>query len=167
LRKLAFSNSCLQLLQHLCVQRCGASNAHLNLTTVGAHEETELLSDTLKHAEPVVLGEGLHEVAEGLVVAVCALEELLDDGRLVLVAECRGGQDGGELGVGLESLVEGFEGLSDGLEVVGLGGCGVLRNEVAKLAIESYVGVAKCPASPSRILGCKSFLGMSLTSALA
>lgn len=79
LRQFALSNGGLQLLQYLGVKRGGAGNAHLDLSTVGAHQKPELLSDALERTEPVVFRECLKKVLEGFVLAAGALEELLDD----------------------------------------------------------------------------------------
>jgi len=101
-----------------------ADNGQLNLTARGAHEGAELLGNTLKLVEPVVLGQSLEEVLDG-VVLVLATERLLDlSNDLCLVAGVEGGglKDGLELDVSLEGGSEGLETLGGGIQRVGLDG---------------------------------------------
>lgn len=91
-----------------------------------AHELLELFADTAQDAEAVVLGQGSEEVLHGGIVGAGLLEELGDN--LALVLGRQGGciEDGGELGVGLELLTEGVEGLCGRVERGALGCGGVL-----------------------------------------
>lgn len=103
-------------------------NVQLNLTTVGAHQGTELLADTLEGSETVVLGKGLEEVLEDVgLVGTGNLLELLDDLLLVGNGQGRSAEDGGQLGVGLQGLAEGSDSLGGLVEGSGLGGSSVLE----------------------------------------
>ena len=104
-----------------------AGDGQLNLTTGGAHEGTELLGNTLKLVESVVLGQSLEEVLDG-VVLVLDVEGLLDLGNdLLLVGLAEGGgiKDGLELGVSLEGGSEVLETLGGGIQRLGLDSGGV------------------------------------------
>ena len=99
---------------------------HLDLTAGSGHDLVELLADTLEEAETVVLGEGVEEVLDGGGAGAGLLGELGDDGGLVLVAQGRGLEDGGQLGVLLDDGGEAGQGLGGGIEAGGLDGRGVL-----------------------------------------
>lgn len=91
-----------------------------------AHELLKLVTDTAQDAEAVVLGQGSEEVLHGGVVGASLLEELGDNLALVLGRQSGCVQDRGELGVRLELLAEGVEGLCGRVERGALGCCGVL-----------------------------------------
>lgn len=102
-------------------------DVQLNLTTVGAHQSSELLADTLEGRKAVVLGQSLEEVLEDVgLVGTGNLLQLLDDLLLVGHGERRSAEDGGQLGVGLQGLAEGSDGLGGLVEGSGLGGGSVL-----------------------------------------
>lgn len=103
-------------------------NVQLKLTTVRTHKSTELLANTLKSTQPVVLGKSVEEVLQdvALVSAASELLQLVNDLLLVGGREGRGADDGGELAVVLEGLAEGGEGLGDLVEGGGFGGGSVL-----------------------------------------
>jgi hypothetical protein len=99
-----------------------AGDGQLNLTTGSAHEGTELLGNTLKLVQSVVLGQSLEEVLDG-VVLVLDTEGLLDLGndlRLVGFAEGGGLKDSLESGISLEGGMEVLETLCGGIQRVGL-----------------------------------------------
>lgn len=104
-----------------------AGNVHLNLASCSGHQGTELLADATEEAKSVVLGKGLEEVLDGIVLGTGLLDELLDDDGLVLNGQGRGGEDGGELGVVLEESAELGEGAGGGIEGRGLDGGRVLN----------------------------------------
>ncbi len=95
-----------------------------------AHQRLKLLAHALQRAEPVVLGQRLHETLDGVCGFVAAglgrLEELLHDLGAVRRGEGGGAQDGGEVGVGLEGAQKGVEGAGGGIQGGGFGGGGVL-----------------------------------------
>lgn len=94
---------------------------------MSAHQSAELLADALQSTEAVVLGKGREEVLENVgLVGTGDFLELRDDLLLVGVGESRGTEDGDQLGVGLQGLAEGSEGLGGRVEGGGLGGGGVL-----------------------------------------
>lgn len=94
---------------------------------MGAHQSTELLADTLEGGETVVLGQSLEEVLEDVrLVGTGNLLQLLDDLLLVGHGEGRSAEDGDQLGVGLQGLAEGSDGLGGLVEGSGLGGGSVL-----------------------------------------
>lgn len=102
-------------------------DVQLNLTAVSAHEGRELVADTLEGTQTVVLSESVEEVLEDAVLVTTGdLLELLDDLLLVAVAQGGGSQDGGELGVLLEGLVEVGQSLSSRVESGSLSGSSVL-----------------------------------------
>ena len=105
----------------------GAGNHHLNLAAGGADELLELGDDTGKETEAVVLGEGVEEVLDGLALDASGLDELGNDGGLVGGAQGRGGENGRELGVLLDEVGEGGDGLGGGIEARGLDGGSVLQ----------------------------------------
>lgn len=112
----------------------GGGDAQLDLAAVSAHESTELLADGLQGTETVVLGQGEEEVLEDVaLVGTGDLLELGDDLELVVVGEGRGTEDGTELGVGLQGLIEGSDGLGGLVKGRRLGGSSVL-NRVDRLA---------------------------------
>jgi hypothetical protein len=94
---------------------------------VGAHQSTELLADTLEGSKTVVLGQSLEEVLDDVgLVGTGNLLELLDDLLLVGNGQGRSAEDGDQLGVGLQGLAEGSDGLGGLVEGSGLGGGSVL-----------------------------------------
>lgn len=93
---------------------------------MSAHQKSELVDDIGQQAEAVVLGESAEEVLEVALVGTSDLLEFRDDGLLVRGSEGRGGDDAGELAVGLEGITEGVQGLGGSVEGGGLGGGGVL-----------------------------------------
>lgn len=98
----------------------------LDLTAVSAHESTELVDDLVQQTETVVLSECAKEVLDKVTLVSSDLLELRDDGLLVGGSEGRGGDDAGELGVGLEGSTEVVQGLGGGIEGGSLGGGSVL-----------------------------------------
>lgn len=92
------------------------------------HKGTELLANTLKSTQPIVLGQSVEEVLQdvALVSATGELLQLGNDLLLVGGGEGRGADDGGELAVVLEGLAEGGEGLGDLVKGGGFGGGSVL-----------------------------------------
>lgn len=110
-----------------CETYRSAGDNKLNLTTSSAHDLAELLADTGEKAEAVVLGEGGKEVLDGLLGAGAGLlGELGDDGGLVLGAQGRRGQDGGQLGILADEGLEAGQSLGRGVEGGGLDSGGVL-----------------------------------------
>jgi hypothetical protein len=105
-------------------------DVEVDLTTVSAHQGSELLADTLEGTETVVLGKGLEEVLDetGL-VGTGNLGELRDDGLLVGIGQGGGAEDGGQLLVGLEGLAEVGDATGGLVEGSGLGGGSVLFKE--------------------------------------
>lgn len=85
------------------------------------------MADALEEAEAVVGGEGVEEVLEGGAVAAGLLDELGDDGGLVLGAQGRGGEDVVELGVTVDNGTEVGQGLGGRLEGRALSGSSVLN----------------------------------------
>lgn len=114
------------------MKRCSGSkylstgDNQLDLTAVSAHESTELVDNLVQQAETVVLGECAKEVLDDVTLISSDLLELRDDGLLVGNSEGRGGDDAGELGVGLEGSTEVVQGLGGGIEGGSLGGGSVL-----------------------------------------
>lgn len=92
---------------------------------MSAHKNIVLLDDATDESETVVLGEDLKKVLNGLVLA-SNLQDLRDDGLLVLSLKGGGSEDIGELGVLLEGSLKGLKGLVGRLEGIGLSGGGVL-----------------------------------------
>jgi hypothetical protein len=99
-----------------------AGNNELNLAAVRAHQDGELVHNTLKGAQTVVGGESLEEVLDDalLVGSTEVLLQFLDNLLLVRDGEGGGVQDLGELGVLLEDGRERLERLGRGVESVGL-----------------------------------------------
>jgi hypothetical protein len=94
---------------------------------VSAHESSELVNDIVQQTETVVLSERGKEVLEDVaLVGTGNLLELRDDGLLVGGREGRGGDDAGELGVGLKGSTEVVQGLGGSVEGGRLGGGSVL-----------------------------------------
>lgn len=116
----------LEAVEGLVVQGLGRGDGHLDLAAGRRHDLVELFADAAEEAEAVVLGEGLEEVLEGGAVAAGLLDELGDDGGLVLGAQGRGRQDAGELNILLDDGAEVGEGLGRGLEGRRLGSGSVL-----------------------------------------
>lgn len=106
-----------------------ARNRHLNLPTRRRDNLVELLGDALQKPQAVVLGEGVEEVLDGGGTGAAAglLGQLGNDGRLVRLAQGRGRQNRGQLGVLLEERAEGREPLGRGVEGGGLDGGSVLE----------------------------------------
>lgn len=104
------------------------SDNELDLAPGGAHESGELLSNTLKDAQSVVLGKRLEEVLDGvaLVLATKVLLELGNDAGLVFGGEGWGGQNLLELCIFLEDGGKALEGLGCGVEGLRLDGGSVL-----------------------------------------
>ena len=104
-------------------------NNQLNLSSMRTHEFLEVVTDILQYAQSVVLGQRLQEVLHGaaLVRAPCMFFQLGYD--LGFVARGQGGcaEDGGQLVIGLEDLVERDEGFGDGVEGACLCGGGELE----------------------------------------
>lgn len=92
------------------------------------------MADALEEAQSVVLGEGLEEVLKGG-AAAGLLDELGDNGRLVLGAQGGGGEDVVELSILVDNGTEGGEGLGGRVEGGSLCGGSVLLNTM--LAIVS------------------------------
>lgn len=89
---------------------------------MSTHEGGELVADTLEETETVVLSQSSEEVLEDVaLVGTGNLLQLLDDLLLVGDSEGRGGDDGGQLAVGLEGLTEAGESLGGLVEAGGLG----------------------------------------------
>lgn len=108
----------------------GTGDVEVDLTTVSAHQSSELFADTLEGAETVVLGKGLEEVLDDTsLVGTGDLSELLDDGLLVGGGQGGGAEDGGQLLVGLEGLAEAGDGTGGLVEGGRLGGGSVLFEE--------------------------------------
>lgn len=105
-----------------------AGDSQLDLAPSGAHQLAELMADALQETQSVVLGEGVEEVLDGvgLVLAAGVLLELGNDGGLVLGGERWRKHDLGQLGVSAVDVVEGTEGLGDGVERLRLHCCRVL-----------------------------------------
>ena len=107
-----------------------AGDAELDLAAVSRHQGRELVADTLKGTEAVVLGQGSEEVLEDIgLVGTGNLLELLDDLLLVGHAQTRGAEDGDQLLVALQGLAEVGNGLGGLVEGSGLGGGSVLEAE--------------------------------------
>lgn len=104
-----------------------AGNVHLNLASCSGHQGTELLADASEETKSVVLGKGLEEVLDGVVLGTDLLDELLDDGGLVVIGQGRGREDGAELGIVLEETTELGDGAGSGIEGRGLDGGRVLN----------------------------------------
>ena len=102
-----------------------AGNNHLNLAARSTDELSKLGADTGEESEAVVLSEGGQEVLDG-VVGAGVLLELGDDGALVGGAEGGGLEDGNELRVLLDHVVEGGDALGGWLEGRSLDGGRVL-----------------------------------------
>lgn len=87
------------------------------------------MADALEETESVVLGEGLEEVLDGGAAAAGLLDELGNNGGLVLGAQGRGGEDGVELGILVRNGAEGSEGLGGRVESRRLGRSSVLNKD--------------------------------------
>ncbi len=98
----------------------------LDLTTVSAHKSTELVDDLVQQTETVVLSKCAKEVLDDVTLVSSDLLELCDDGLLVGDSEGRGGDDAGELGVGVKGSTKVVQGLGGGIEGGSLGGGSVL-----------------------------------------
>lgn len=108
----------------------GAGDAQLNLTTVGAHESSELLADGLEGTETVVLGQSDEEVLQDVtLVGTGNLLELSNDLLLVGVGQGGSTEDCAQLLVSLQGLAEVGDGLGGLVEGSGLGGSSVLYRE--------------------------------------
>ncbi len=104
----------------------GRGDGHLDLTLGGGNDLVELVADALEEAESVVVGKSLEEALDGGAAAAGLLDELGDNGGLVLGAQGRGGEDGVELGVLVGNGTEGGERLGGRIESRRLGGSSVL-----------------------------------------
>lgn len=105
----------------------GTGNIQLNLPTMRAHQRIKLVADVLKHTQPVVLGERVQEVLHRAAFVIAnELLQLSHDLLLVTDGEGRGAEDGGQLAVGLENVIEGAEGLGGLVEGGGFDGSRVL-----------------------------------------
>lgn len=107
-----------------------AGDDQLDLTAGSAHQLAELVADTLQDAQSVVLGQGGQEVLDGVVGArgTEGLLQLGNNGALVGIGQSRSAQDGGELGVLGNDIVQGAERLGGRVERGGLGGGSVLNS---------------------------------------
>lgn len=105
-----------------------ADDGHLNLTTGSGHDGAELFADAGEEAQSVVGGEGVEEVLDRLAAGAGLLDELLNNGRLVLLAQSRGAEDGSELDILLEDGGELGEGLGRCVEAGSLDRRRVLQN---------------------------------------
>lgn len=106
---------------------------------MSAHESSELVNDIVQQTKTVVLGERGKEVLEDVaLVGTGNLLELRDDGLLVGGREGRGGDDAGELGVGLEGSTEVVQGLGGSVEGGRLGGGGVLFARIALIIMDVH-----------------------------
>lgn len=108
------------------------SNIQLNLPPMSTHQNLKLLTNPLQSAQPVVLGEGLKEVPQDLALlgsSAHGLLQFLDDVGLIGHAQGWGIEDDGELGVLLEDVGEGAEGLGGWFQAGGFGGGGVLWSQ--------------------------------------
>lgn len=112
-------------------------DGHLNLAARSRHDLVELVADTLEETEAVVLGESVEEVLDGGFLAARLLNELGDDGGLVLGGESRGRQDGSELSILLEDVAEVGEGLGSGLEGRRLGSGSVLEIDAVSISSQA------------------------------
>lgn len=108
------------------VTNLSRSNDNLKFTLGGADNLAKLLADALEDAEAVVLGQGGEQVVDGLVGGAGLLLEFGDDGGLVLSAQGRRGEDGGELGILGDDSVQLRDSLGGRVEGRGLNSRGVL-----------------------------------------
>lgn len=111
----------MSVFSYLC-----AGDGNLDLAAGGAHKLGKLGGDTGEETEAVVLGEGVEEVLDGLARDAGGLDELGDNGALVGGAQGGGTEDGRQLGVLLDEVAEGGDGLGRRLEGGGLDGGSVL-----------------------------------------
>lgn len=93
---------------------------------MSTHKGTELLANSLKRTQPIVLGKSAEEVLEDIALVTGELEQLLNDLLLVGGREGGGADDAGELAVSLEGLVESSEGAGGLVEGSRFGGGSVL-----------------------------------------
>ncbi len=86
---LALANRIFKLPQDLLIQRRRTGDGHLYLTLMSPHELGKILSNTLKRAESVVLGECAQEILNHavLVLATSVLQQLISNAFLVLSSE--------------------------------------------------------------------------------
>ena len=112
----------------MAVTYLSTGDAQLDLTTVSAHESTELLADTLEGAKAVVLGQSGEEVLQDVtLVGTGNLLELGNDLLLVGIGEGGGTEDSTQLLVALQGLAEIGNSLGGLVEGSGLGGSSVLE----------------------------------------
>ena len=129
---LALPDDRLQPPDDSVLQLTRARDHQLHLSAIGAHQLGKLLTDALQQAQPVVLGQRLQEIFDGSALVSGGTDrtdvflQLGDDGRLVGFGQGGGVEDGRELGVGLEHLMQRGQGSGDGVEGGGFGGGGVL-----------------------------------------
>lgn len=122
-------------------------DAELDLTTVSAHESSELLADTLEGAQTVVLGQSSEEVLQNVtLVGTGNLLELGNDLLLVGVGEGWGTEDSTQLLVGLQGLAEAGDSLGGLVEGSGLGGSSVLedQNKVRQVLGYNFLNACGC-----------------------
>lgn len=124
----------------------GRGDGHLDLTAGGGDDLVELVADALEEAQAVVLGEGVEEVLDGGAAAAGLLDQLGDDSRLVLGAQGRGGEDLVELGVLVDNVAEGGEGLGGRVEGRRLGGGSVLL----RVSISPALALFRVPSPQDR-----------------
>lgn len=126
--------------KHTTQTHLSTGNVKLNLTTVSAHESTELLANTLQSTQTVVLGKGSEKVLQDIaLIGTSNLLELDNDLLLVGVGQGRGTEDGGQLLVGLQGLTEGSDSLGGGVESGGLGRSSVLEREGLEMRFSQIV----------------------------
>lgn len=117
----------LELGEGLVIEGLGRGDSHLDLTARRRDDLVELVADALEEAKTVVLSERLEEVLDGGAAATGLLDKLGNNGRLVLGAQGRGGENAVELGVLVGNGAERGEGLGGWVESRRLGGSSVLQ----------------------------------------
>ena len=124
----------------VCRTYCSAGNGQLNLPSVRAHEHAELLYNTRKSTQPVVLGKCGQEVLDNtlLVLRSNVLLKLRNDLLLIRDGEGRGAENLNELWVLLEQSLESLERLRGGVKDVGFRSCRVLCVLLAAALLSSH-----------------------------
>jgi hypothetical protein len=127
---LALAHRRLQPLYHPLLQPSRTGDDQLHLPTMRAHQLAKLLTYSLQQPQPVIIRqrpeEVLHRptfVGAGAGVSL----QLGDDGGFVGLGEGWGVEDGGELWVGFQHLVQRDERSGHGVEGRGFGGGGILE----------------------------------------